>query len=627
MSADEQAIQALLDQCVDQIIAGEPVEASSAMPGERAELEPLLAVASSLGQAAMALPSGSAMAMGRARLFAALDALHEDEARPRSTVRTMLDRMAGVPRWALASAAVLTVVAAGAATVLAALDTAPGEPLHVVKRAYESTQVLTARSQEERVALSLAQAEERAREAGRLLLMGDRVELEGLTPQLVARIEAAGSAMPSASGDEDGERLGAAFARSASAALGSVQTVAGWLPESEREPARLLLAQAGAAYADALETSLVQAAGSATASVGTLEVRVASYNSSQAGSLSATVEGVDVSGPGAGAGRWVTVVGTPMSVDLSTGGDAQTLLGRGEIDEGSYTRIRVRFSTARVTSGGVTAEASITQSIVLDRPFLVQAGGPTVLALSFDETRTLEQAGVHGEVLEPVVLVYAYESGQQAPPLAEVGGPESPVVDTGLDEMDALSAPPSTGQGATGDDSEVPATPPSLAGLTDDGDRGDEEAPTASGVAAAAPSGHGNAGPRAPTESGHGSADRGGSANAAQSSSEPNDGDSGDGASHGNGNGGQRIGHGNTSDLGESSNDDSGDDESGGNGHGNGPAGGSKGNSGRGNEANASQTNASSGGDAGSSSASLHGGDHESPPAPGTKSNGKDKGR
>jgi hypothetical protein len=183
MSNRESRFDSALDDCLDRMRRGESLEdCLESYPDDAPKLEPLLASAASAWQAARRL-----------------------EPRPEFRIRArreMRERLAQAipkrdggagrwkPLWAGAVAVVLTLVFSGAGTVVAAGSSMPDEALYPLKLAVEEVRLALAPSPVRKAAVLAELADKRVEEIVYVARKGDAVQVEAVSAQLKAHLEA-----------------------------------------------------------------------------------------------------------------------------------------------------------------------------------------------------------------------------------------------------------------------------------------------------------------------------------------------------------------------------------------------------------------------------------------------------
>lgn len=175
----------VLDECLDRVLAhGESVEAClQRYPGHASELAPLLHLALESKRTLDFTPAAAAKTRARLLLQAAIA---RREARKEQRWRwPRLPRMAGAPRWAISTAAVVILMAIGGSGIVAASsDSMPDQPLYPVKRTVEDARLMFTFSSDSKAQLHAKFADRRVREIAVLSRKGKAHRVERLTADL-----------------------------------------------------------------------------------------------------------------------------------------------------------------------------------------------------------------------------------------------------------------------------------------------------------------------------------------------------------------------------------------------------------------------------------------------------------
>ena len=99
---------------------------------------------------------------------------------------------------------------------------------------------------------------------------------------------------------------------------------------------------------------------------------------------------------------WITLNENTVTVDLRTLVNGRLMeFGVKELEEGTYNRIRLSVTEAKVTVGGVeTTMVLSSKVIILATPFTVTAGETTELVVDFDLAHSIKAEG-NGYILTP----------------------------------------------------------------------------------------------------------------------------------------------------------------------------------------------------------------------------------
>jgi len=155
----------ILNNCLDRLLAQKAslAECLAAYPKQRAELEPLLQVASLTAAAAAQEPAPAFVSATKSRLLTALAQKRETRRRPLFRLRPLVLRLAP------ALAAVLLVLMS---CLVVSADSLPDSPLYPVKLATEQVQIWLAPDAAARAQLRLQFVQRRLQEAQELLQQG-----------------------------------------------------------------------------------------------------------------------------------------------------------------------------------------------------------------------------------------------------------------------------------------------------------------------------------------------------------------------------------------------------------------------------------------------------------------------
>lgn len=154
----------ILDECVEQLLAGETIEQClQRYPEQASELEPMLRTALSIGRVSAVQPRPEFKARARYEFNSALQVLQS-----RKGSRSFNWQ----PRWATAMVAVVVVLAMGGGTVVAAGNSMPDEPLYPVKLATEEVRLAFTRSDVGKAELHAKMAQCRVEEIAHMASRG-----------------------------------------------------------------------------------------------------------------------------------------------------------------------------------------------------------------------------------------------------------------------------------------------------------------------------------------------------------------------------------------------------------------------------------------------------------------------
>jgi len=145
----------ILDECLERLITGQETveQCLQRYPEYANELEPLLRTAVLMNKAVDVKPSADFRARARYQMQLKM----AESKAPQRVTRV-------VPRWAIAACTAMFVFVLGGSTVFASAGVMPGNPLYAVKLAAENVQVKFAGSDQTRVELYVAMADQRVNE-------------------------------------------------------------------------------------------------------------------------------------------------------------------------------------------------------------------------------------------------------------------------------------------------------------------------------------------------------------------------------------------------------------------------------------------------------------------------------
>ncbi|MFQ5401784.1 MAG: DUF5667 domain-containing protein, partial [Anaerolineae bacterium] len=188
--------EAILDECLARLRRGDTLENCLAdFPQQAVQLRPYLTIAAHISQTPPPQPRETAVANGRARMFAAVDAQFSQSGKQPVSFAALLryasrkwsdwtstkeiDAMKFVTRLAIAMVIVLFV--GGAAAVTTSAQTLPGDTLYPVKRIVENVRLVFAGNESARQTLETELTQERLREIKALMANGRQeiVEFSG----------------------------------------------------------------------------------------------------------------------------------------------------------------------------------------------------------------------------------------------------------------------------------------------------------------------------------------------------------------------------------------------------------------------------------------------------------------
>lgn len=453
----------ILDDCVSRItIHGESVESCLARyPDEASELEPLLRIVAQTDGAYSYTPSSQAKAHGRERLHAEMRSIEAKGAV--KSAWNPLQIFSGFQRLAVASAAVLLVATTSISTVAASQSTKPGDFLYPVKRTAENTRLALEFSSESKANLEIEYAERRANEIAKLLESGDTDKVDSAQKDLRNHLA---SAAKIAGNLEDGESIAKVrtnLVTTSTEALAKLDIVVESSAPQKSDVAVQTSKEAGGSFSDAIDSvplpesvkaqgesrTTLGAAGPASApaadtfieAAGTIQIYVSDLPEKVEQFL-IEVTKIEAYLAAGSNSRWVDVTTSPQIIDLSKVSDVRKFLGEGQVQSGTYTRVRLNISSASAVLNGSQREVKVPgASIVLNRPFRVKAGETTVLHLSFDGEKSLRSSqlgelllvpSVHLSVRNPVVPVKVAQraSDSRASKPIEIEGTISAIQDS-----------------------------------------------------------------------------------------------------------------------------------------------------------------------------------------------------
>lgn len=408
----------ILDDCITRITEkGESVESCLARyPDFAGELEPFLRIAAMTDEAYSYKISSDAKVRGRERLHAEMRAINNQEAarHKRNPWQTFTGLM--VQRWVVAAAAVLLVVVTTGATSVAASQRAnPGDLLYPVKRTAENARLAMEFSTESKANLEIKYAERRANEIAKLLNKGDVDRVDSTQKALRSHLAKAARIAGNLENEESLAKVRANLVTAGSESLARIDTAVE--NSSAQENAVLTSKKAGGSFSDAIDSvplpefikaqdsSRAVAASAVTA--GTIQL----YASDLPDGLEeilielTKVEAYLAAGSGS---HWVDVTTSPQIINLSRISDVRKFLGEGQVEPGSYTRVRLNISSASVSVNGSQREIKVPgSSIVINRPFKVRTGETTVLQFGFNAEKSLRSSQQGELLLVPSVYLTA----------------------------------------------------------------------------------------------------------------------------------------------------------------------------------------------------------------------------
>jgi hypothetical protein len=101
---------------------------------------------------------------------------------------------------------------------------------------------------------------------------------------------------------------------------------------------------------------------------------------------------------------WITVLSSPVTVDLVTVENVTDILAENILENGKYTQIRFLISDAKAEINGTVVNVTIPSSgIKLIHPFVIEENKTTSLVLDFNADESLIKTGSSNYILKPVV--------------------------------------------------------------------------------------------------------------------------------------------------------------------------------------------------------------------------------
>jgi len=101
---------------------------------------------------------------------------------------------------------------------------------------------------------------------------------------------------------------------------------------------------------------------------------------------------------------WITVLSSPVTVDLVTVEDVTDILAENILENGKYTQIRLLISDAKAEINGTVVNVTVpSRGIKLIHPFVIEENKTTSLVLDFNADESLIKTGSSNYILKPVV--------------------------------------------------------------------------------------------------------------------------------------------------------------------------------------------------------------------------------
>ncbi len=394
-----------LDECLELLHQGKTMAECLSQYSEYArELEPLLRTA----QAAQHRLAFEIPADARQRVKNRVMAERGRDHAPRQQ-RWRFPSL--LPRWAaVAVSALLIVVLGGAATVSAAGDAVPGEPLYPVKITAEQARLAFSFSSLAKARLHVDLAERRVDELQRLVERDETEAVSLLVARLAGHLEEAKQV-----GAADEARVGDLMTyleNSATAQLAILEQLLTAAPEKTRSVVEAALVTSAGKYGTAIETLAASAAPAPLlARAGTLQIFVTDPPPPDVDHVWVEVGDIEVHRAAGTDSRWITIVEEPVRFDLVTIVGVQEFIGSQDIEPGFYTQLRMNVTRATVVVGDEEHDAFVPSGrLEFVRPFGVKDGEITGLVLDFDGDRSLNVTGTGQYLLKPVVMLFVPES-------------------------------------------------------------------------------------------------------------------------------------------------------------------------------------------------------------------------
>ena len=415
----------ILDECITRITKGETVESClKRYPDFAGELEPFLRIIAQTGDAYSYKPSSEAKAKGRERLYAEMRSIEKAEAEAAKSGWNLLRVITNIhiQRWAVASAAVLLIaVTSGVTTVAASQRTKPGDFLYPVKRTAENTRLALEFSSESKANLEIEYAERRANEIAKLIASGDTEKVDSTQKDLHNHLASAAKIAGNLDNEVALAKVRTNLIAAGSDSLAKIDTAVERSSPQKNAAAVQTSKEAGGSFSDAIDSvplpQSIRATGDVKSAAVAGPISAAGTVQLYASDLPDGIEKVLIELTKVEAylavgseSQWVDITTSPQIIDLSRISDVRKFLGEGQVQAGSYTRVRLNISSASVSVNGSQREIKVPgSSIVINRPFKVKAGETTILQLGFNSEKSLRSSQQGELLLVPLVYLSAKE--------------------------------------------------------------------------------------------------------------------------------------------------------------------------------------------------------------------------
>ncbi|MBF8298990.1 MAG: hypothetical protein HW397_39 [Dehalococcoidia bacterium] len=419
----------ILDECIDRIVRyGDSVELClSRYPQHAAALEEPLRAVYRLAQNKALSPRPAAKERGRERLRQAQAAL-ESTSRGRRVASSVSawgrwrDALSVRPSWRLsAGLSFALLVFLGAPTLVAASGGAvPGDTLYPVKRGVEQTRLALEFSQERKANLHADFSERRAGEIAELVSSGDSEEVASTQKNLDSHLRSVVEIVNGIGDTTEVGRVQVEVEAKAARALAGLQVAMQEAPKETREAANDSFQASSESFGDTVE-SVAKSKGRDVPNSGELgKVQIVALAPSDpmkgVGAAVINISRIDILRAGGPREAWVMVTKEPLSIDLNSVANLDQLLGSQDVPSGTYSKVRFSMSGATITVSGVPTSVRLDEeTLILTRPFQVQANATTLIQLDFDGSRSFRSRSGGEYELSPVARVLARDSNRGEP--------------------------------------------------------------------------------------------------------------------------------------------------------------------------------------------------------------------